>query len=213
MSNYHKLIAAIVGVVSMILGPAMLGLTTVELDAEKITQTIFGLLTAFGVWKATNTPEAIKDMPNKQKGFATQSMLIVMLCLGALGLTGCAGTQQAYKAAEGLEETAFVMNQHYLALTREANRLADAGAIRGSTLTSMQGIVRDSRPLLRELSAAARAYEAVRNAENEAELTAAISAAAVQLSNLVNAIKQAGGSAQHIERTLTPWLNQPEVFA
>ena len=120
--------------------------------------------------------------------------LIIASLLALLG--ACAGTQQAYKAAEGLEETAFVMNQHYLALVREANRLADQGVITGSSLRALQDLIRTSRPLLGELAGAAQAYENVRSAATEAELTAAISAAAVALSDLVNAIRAAGGTAK-----------------
>lgn len=133
--------------------------------------------------------------------------LIALLSLALL--SGCASTTAAYKAADGLEETAFVMNQHYLALVREANNLAESGALSGGNLQSTQGLVRTSRPLLAELSRTAQAYEAVQSAETQQELTDAIAAAAVQLSNLVNAIRAAGGSASLIEKvedTIEPLL-------
>ena len=123
------------------------------------------------------------------------SMLISAVFVAA-GIGGCASTVDAYKAAEGLEETAFVMNQHYLALVREANALAEAGALSGSSLAKAQEVVRESRPVLNELSNMAKAYQAAATAENEQALTAAIAAAAVHLSNLVTIISAARGSAQ-----------------
>lgn len=126
-------------------------------------------------------------------------MIATIMAIGMALLSGCAGTSAAYKAADGLEETAYVMNQHYLALVREANGLADAGQLTGSALASVQDVVRDSRPWLQSLSNAARAYEAVRDAETTQALTDAIAAAAVELSNLLNAIKRAGGSRSMLD--------------
>lgn len=51
MSKYSKLIVAVVGVIAIILGPEVLGLVD---NAETVTQSILGLLTAFGVYQATN---------------------------------------------------------------------------------------------------------------------------------------------------------------
>lgn len=112
-----------------------------------------------------------------------------------LQLAACSGTIDAYEAASGLEETAFVMNQHYLALVKEANRLAGEQLLTGSALGEAQMIVRKSRPLLATLSEAARAYEAVANAATEGDLRDAIADAAVALSDLIDAIRAVGGTA------------------
>jgi len=126
--------------------------------------------------------------------------IAVVMAIGMATLSGCAGTTSAYKAADGLEETAFVMNQHYLALVREANDLAQSGALTGTQLAGVQDLVRESRPLLSELAIAAQAYESIQNADSDAALTNAIANAAVVLSNLVNAVRQIGGSSSLIER-------------
>jgi hypothetical protein len=58
MGKYRKLIAAAVGLVAVILGPAVLGVTPAEelggVGQETVVQTIMGMLTAYGVWAAKN---------------------------------------------------------------------------------------------------------------------------------------------------------------
>lgn len=51
IAKYSKLIAAIVGVVAIIIGPDMLGLAA---DTQAAAQNILGLLTAFGVYAVPN---------------------------------------------------------------------------------------------------------------------------------------------------------------
>lgn len=130
------------------------------------------------------------------KSFKHATILALVVGLAA----GCAGTTAAYKAADGLEQTAFVFSNHFRLLVAEGNDLADQGVLSGYALSSMQDIVRTARPLLAETSRTARAYTAVRSAETEQELTEAIAAAAVQVSNLYNAIQAAGGSTSLLER-------------
>lgn len=151
------------------------------------------------------TPVLVFYFPNRDElgnNVAAQSPVwvgVLAALLATLMLSGCAGTTAAYKAADGLEETAWVMNQHFLALVREGNDLKRQGVLAGSALATAQNLVETGRPLLRELSKAAQTYEAVRSADNQDELTAAIAAAAVQLSKLVNAIRAAGGSAEMLD--------------
>lgn len=61
MSNYRKLIVAIVGVVAMILGPNVLGITPGEelfgIGKDVAVQIIVGIGAALGVWAAPNTPK------------------------------------------------------------------------------------------------------------------------------------------------------------
>jgi len=131
-----------------------------------------------------------------------RGMMIATVMAVAL-LSGCAGTTAAYKAADGLEETAFVFSNHFRLLVAEGNDLADEGVLSGSALSRMQDIVRAAQPLLAETSRTARAYKAVKSAETQQDLTEAIAAAAVQVSNLYNAIQRAGGSTsllEHIDR-------------
>ena len=57
MGRYRKLIAALIGVAAIVLGPEFLGMTTEEglsSNVETVVEGIFGLLTALGVWGAKN---------------------------------------------------------------------------------------------------------------------------------------------------------------
>lgn len=60
MGKYRKLVAAIVGVVAMILGPAVLGVTPGEeffgIGQETVVTAVVGILTALGVWGVKNDP-------------------------------------------------------------------------------------------------------------------------------------------------------------
>lgn len=60
MSRYRKLIAAIVGLVAIILGPSFLGVAPGEdlfsLDQERIVEMILAVLTALGVERLPNEP-------------------------------------------------------------------------------------------------------------------------------------------------------------
>ncbi len=104
-------------------------------------------------------------------------------------IAACSGTRLAYKTAEGLEEQAYVVGEHYYALVREANDLRRSGALSGSTLERAQDLVQATRPVILELQDAAQAYTAVKSAQNEAELEAALNAAAIAVSRLVDVIK------------------------
>ena len=126
---------------------------------------------------------------------------VLALFLGTIAMTGCAGTSSAYKAAEGLSETAYVVGEHYYALVREANDLDDAGNLQANELQRLQTIARETRPTIVALLDAANSYDMVRSSANEAELTNAIADAAVAVSRLVDAIKAVGGSA-HFEACL-----------
>lgn len=51
ISKYKKLIAAIVGLVAIVIGPELLNLTDTP---EKFTEAVLALLTAFGVYQLKN---------------------------------------------------------------------------------------------------------------------------------------------------------------
>ncbi len=53
MSKYSKLIAAVIGVVAIVIGPEILGLAD-EAKSEMIAQSVLALLTAFGVYQVPN---------------------------------------------------------------------------------------------------------------------------------------------------------------
>ncbi len=106
-------------------------------------------------------------------------------------LAGCAGTQAAYTAAEGIDQTAKVVAEHYYAVVKEANALKTSGALAGDDLVKAQDLVRDTRPAIDTLASAAQVYEGVQSAETEAELEAAILKASTSIGALIDILKAA----------------------
>jgi hypothetical protein len=104
-------------------------------------------------------------------------------------LSACAGTRAAYQAAETLDETAYVVAEHYAALLTEANDLADAGAPR-AFVDRAQAIERDATPAVAALRRASAAYTAVASAENEEALQAALGEAVPLVSELLTLIRE-----------------------
>lgn len=128
------------------------------------------------------------------------SQIIVIVL--ALVLSACAGTRMAYQAADGIEETAKVVAEHYYAVIREANTLSASGQLTGTALAKAQDVVRATQPVITQLVEASRAYTALRDAETEADLSAAISTAAIAISKLMDALKGSNTSGvlyDHVE--------------
>ncbi len=118
------------------------------------------------------------------------------LLLGAVMVSGCSGTRAAYSAADGLSETAYVLGEHYYVLVREANALADSRQLSYEGLIKIQELALETRPTIVTMLNTARAYELVESAETELELSAAITSAALAVSQLIDAIKEARGTSQ-----------------
>lgn len=118
-------------------------------------------------------------------------LLIVIMAV----VVGCQGTKRAYQAAEGVDENAKVVAEHYFALVREANDLKQSGILAGGDLVSAQNLVRSSRPAIDRLVDASRAYENVQTATTEAELEQAIADAAIAIQELIGIIKAARDSS------------------
>jgi hypothetical protein len=133
-------------------------------------------------------------------------MLLVLLAVVALA-AGCSGTRNAYKAAEGVDETAKVMTYQYTAIVHELNRMRSTGALKGEQLERSQEIVRTGTPIVQAMSAAAITYENARaawaasnTAETQAEVEAAalafqaaLSDAAIQIAALIDLLQHLKG--------------------
>ena len=138
------------------------------------------------------------------------SLGTALLVLGSLGLMGCQGVFGAYQAAEDLEDTAFVIAEHYDSLVQEGIDLRDNGVLVGENLNKAQAIELRVRPLILALNTAKETYEAVQSAENAEALQAAISKAAKELSDLINALKVGGdpnGRLLELQHDLEEALN------
>lgn len=115
---------------------------------------------------------------------------LVLVC-ALLILASCQGTQRAYEAAEGVDQNAKVVAEHYYALVKEANDMKKAGTLAGGELVQAQDLVSATRPAVDRLADAARAYENAQTAETEADINKAISDASIAISELIDIIKAA----------------------
>ena len=121
-----------------------------------------------------------------------KTLLTIVTCIFALlTIAGCQGTKRAYEAAEGVDQNAKVVAEHYYALVREANSLKQSGVLEGGDLVKAQDLVRSTRPAIDQLALAARAYDNANTAETEAELNQAILEASTAISQLIDIIKAA----------------------
>jgi len=123
------------------------------------------------------------------------AVFLTVITVTLVVASGCAGTRAAYKAADGLSETAYVVGEHYFAEIRAVNDLDEAGRLSPSELRNLQSIATKTRPLIVNLLDSANAYDNVKSAANEAALSDALAEAAISLSNLINAVKAVGDSS------------------
>ena len=121
--------------------------------------------------------------------------IMAIIVAGALLAPGCTGAKQAYQAAEGPGQNAKVVAEHYYALVKEANSLKASGILTGDNLVNAQRLVRDMRPVIDALAAAASAYEQVQNAVTQADIELAIARAAIAVSQLIDIIVAARDSS------------------
>lgn len=183
MSEYRKLIAAVVGLAVMI--AARFGFEVDSATTAAIIDAIVGLATAVSVYLVPNEPS---------KGANTLSpptVGLLALLLACLAMAGCSGTRAAYKAADGLTDTAYVIAEQYAASVTELNDLADQGILRGEALRDAQDVVRRTRVVMASLTGAVLAYDQTQSAETEEALAAAINQAAIAIADLINAVKAA----------------------
>lgn len=141
-------------------------------------------------------PDAgIKSIPGTGTDVKSPAAVgVLAIILAAIAISGCAGTKAAYKAAEGLPETAYVVGEHYFALVREVNDMDDAGKLSSGDLRRLQAVALQTRPPVMALLDATSAYDQVRSADNQEALEAAMADAAVAISRLIQAIKAVGGA-------------------
>lgn len=144
-------------------------------------------------------------IPSRQGGFFRPGAAVLAFVLAAFvaitcaGVSGCAGTKAAYKAADSVSDTAYVVAEHYAAVVHEAANLAALPTTPAEVKEALK--VADARvkplivgnpdtgaPGVRQL---AERYAAVKNAENAEALQRAVDAAVLELAKLINAVKAA----------------------
>lgn len=202
---------------------ALLGINTGTIDLDATTASIFaGIAAVVGVW--TFVTRLVKPAPNltavadnkqaaleaagklpKQGGFFRVGALLLVLAIGSVAavsvatLPGCAGTSAAYKSAQSLPDTAYVVTEHYAAVVHEAADLAALPGTPDAVKAEMKRLDAIAKPLVLGnpatgapgLGDLAQRYADVKNAQTEAELQSAINRAVEALAQLVNAVKTA----------------------
>lgn len=144
---------------------------------------------------------------NKQSGRARPAMLVALGLAAIVGLgaiSACTGTRAAYKAAESLDEYAYVVTEHYAGMVKAAADIRQRPGTAQSTINALRTADNAVAPLVLgdpratpprpSLQQLAENYRAVKDARTEAELQAAVDAAIIRLADLVRAVKSAGGN-------------------
>jgi hypothetical protein len=131
---------------------------------------------------------------SKQAGFVRGSMLIVLFAL-AMGLAGaaCTHTREAYKAADTVDEQAYVAVEHYASLLREAVVLRGKPTTPGEAIVAMQEASAKVQPVAMRVRQLRDAYVAVKSAENEQQLQQAVNEVVLLIADLVRAVNKARG--------------------
>lgn len=124
-------------------------------------------------------------------------MRLKAICAGALlamlSLTGCPGTMAAYRAADTPDEYAFVLVKHYEVLVTQAADAKERVGTSPSAIRAMQLADNKAGPVIERLRSLRDAYLAVKSADNEAALQAAINDAIRLLADFIRAVDRAGG--------------------
>lgn len=121
-----------------------------------------------------------------------RSFPVLRVCVvlaAAAVLAGCAGTRAAYQAAETLDETAYVVAEHYAALLEQVNELAEAGTLDADDIRFAQSIAEDATPAIIELEEAVAIHARFANLQSEADLEAALARAVPYVSRLANLLR------------------------
>jgi hypothetical protein len=143
--------------------------------------------------------------PNTQRGFFRLGHALSLAALAGAALivagllSGCAGTRDAYRSADSLADTAYVANEHFAALVKQAADLAQTPTTSPEVKQALQKAAAGAKPLvmcdpatgLPSLRVLSERYEAARNAQTQADLQRAVDAAVRELANFINAVKAA----------------------
>lgn len=121
-----------------------------------------------------------------------------LIALSMIALAACAGTKSAYRAAESPDEYAFVIVKHYETLVEQAAALKERDSTPPEAVAAMQRADLAADPVIKRLRELRDAYVAVRSAENQAALQAAVDDAVRLVADLIRAIQRAGGGVSDL---------------
>lgn len=195
----------------------MLGLTDtvtseiLTLKVDQLLDLVSLIATAYAAYARTtkaNPPltsgaaqkEVVKQAElkaEKQGGYAKVLLLASMALIAGGALTfvsGCAGTTAAYKAAQGVDQQAYVALEHYNSLVKEAIALKSKPGVPPEVINAIKAADTAVYPAVQRVNRARVAYNNIKNAQTEEELQLAVNDAVLLLADLVNAVKQARGA-------------------
>lgn len=202
-------------IVMIILGVLGLAGFKTDIDIDNLVGTVLGAIAVLvPIWtiitRSTKANPPITDgaaskevemqsqlsLNRLQRGRSCVPLLVVIAILGSLcvGLVGCAGTTTAYKVAEGVDQQAYVVLEHYSALLKEANALKSKPGVPPEVVDAMRRADVKVYPLVQRVRSLRDAYVAVKSADNEEALQRAVNDAVLLLADLINAVKQARGA-------------------
>lgn len=208
----------------LVAGTALVGVNTETIDLDATVASIFaGIAAVVAIWTfvtrlfkpapnmtttAANTEARLiaeGKIPPKQGGFLRVGAGLLAFLAAAVAtvalafMSGCVGTKAAYKAADSLPDTAYVVAEHYAAVLKEAADLAQSpttspevkAALKEADLRLKPLILGDPSTGLPGLQQLAQHYRAVKDAQSQADLQRALDAAVLELAKLINAVKSA----------------------
>lgn len=110
------------------------------------------------------------------------------LLVAMLLVAGCAGTKAAYKEADSVYETAYVVTEHYSYVLEQANALQTQ--LSDEQRAKLREVRDRVNPLVLRLPDLAAAWQAARTAENQEALEAALAQATVALAEFSRTLKE-----------------------
>lgn len=155
----------------------------------------------FAAWARTRQPtppisQAAADATIERNQTLRSPALVgvIAILLAAVTLSACTHTREAYREAASVDETAYVLAEHYAALVHEAANLAEKPSTPAAAVDAMRRAELAARPAVLALRDLRDAYVAARSAENEAALQAAVNRAVQVIADLVRAVQAARAS-------------------
>lgn len=154
---------------------------------------LFGIIIIIiGVVNGGTPPSQGGDGKTVTRSFALMAILAGML-VALTSLSGCTGTRAAYKAADTLDEYAYVISEQYAASVEEAANYAEENEANASAVAKLRAADDKTKPIIRGLNPLAQSWKATRDATTEQELRDALDKAVVALTDFIRVIKEVRG--------------------
>jgi erythromycin esterase-like protein len=118
-------------------------------------------------------------------------MKIIVTMMAALLVLGCASTRGAYNEAQSLDEYAYVVAEHYAVLVNEAADLATQPGQSEQVKDALKAADAKAKPLVLQLRLMATNYAAIKSADNERALQAALNQTVLAVAEFIRTLRAA----------------------